>query len=240
MGDYFLADSHFHSAVTQCTSSLSCLFNGSLALSRTFSKIPEPKRIDYVRSMLLVLASPLGYPNELLKYSARSRKRAKTTEFTEGTELVYSSIRYALKGKPLCRNGFLAIVQLSSTTLHRHVSQIAPYMEFEPYVTERGAHMIGKTSVHTTIAVAFLRRYGDLHGLPCPRGSVDSDEDFRRYLPTGYLKKDVYESYKSGWESLRTGTESSFSYITPTCTHLSIKIFLRAWIIHYSRLRIAD
>eukprot|EP00171_Calliarthron_tuberculosum_P022164 IDg22164t1 len=72
-------------------------------------------------------------------------------------------------------------------------------MSFSPYETKRGAHKNGKISVQTSIAIAFLRRYGELHGLP--RGLISSDKQERRCLLSSYLKKDVYADYSAEWNS---------------------------------------
>lgn len=91
----------------------------------------------------------------------------------------------------------LAIMQVSHTTLQRHIAVISTAMSVDTFVSKRGINRIVQTSFQTDLAVAFLRRYSELHGLPCPRGRVASDVEQRRYISSGYLKKDVHDVYKN-------------------------------------------
>lgn len=91
-------------------------------------------------------------------------------------------------------------------------------------------------STQTQIAIAFLRRYGELFG----RGRVLSDSENRRYLPGGYLKKDIYDAYTYSWTSLCAGFKSEFTDIESCENPLSIKTFFRAWRCYYPYLRLSN
>lgn len=140
MDDFSLVDAHFCSYAAKCTCAPACLFDGALEMSRSFNKLSEAQRIDYVRIMLLVLAAPPGYRNELQEHTIRGRKRTRDDEVADSQAEQYSTVKYCMKGNVLCRNELLAIIQLSSSTLHNHVSEVSPAMSVLPYTTKRGMH----------------------------------------------------------------------------------------------------
>eukprot|EP00171_Calliarthron_tuberculosum_P022128 IDg22128t1 len=69
---------------------------------------------------------------------ARKKTARTSDEDEESSPNSSTSVRYAIKGKQLCRHGFMAIVQVAHATLQRHISEISPQLAAVPYVTKRG------------------------------------------------------------------------------------------------------
>jgi len=67
-------------------------------------------------------------------------------------------------------NGFLAIMQVSRATLQLHASEVGRSFTVPNHKTNRSEAATGRASNQTRIAVAFLERYSELYGLPCPSG----------------------------------------------------------------------
>ncbi len=72
--------------------------------------------------------------------------------------------RYATKGSALFQSGFLAINQISPSTLHRHIKSVGRSAEFELCETNHCYGTKGQPSSQTIIFLAFLRRHAELFG----------------------------------------------------------------------------
>ncbi len=99
-----------------------------------------------------------------------SRKRCRD-EYSNAQRAPYLTVKYVIRGNVMCRSGFMAVIQVSLATLHRHSLDVGTCKTFEIYETKRFRGRYQKTSVQTDISVAFLNRYADLYGLPCHEGA---------------------------------------------------------------------
>eukprot|EP00171_Calliarthron_tuberculosum_P005258 IDg5258t1 len=196
--------------------------------------------------MLLVLTAPAGESNELLLHSRHSKKprRERDDGRVDGADCYSSiSIKFAIRGRHLCKEGFLAITQISERTLYRHAADVTTESTVQPYTTSRALGRQGKKSVQTIICLAFLSHHGDQFGLPSPRGTDFSETGVVRFLPSGQTKKDIYKIYETKWSCLvaaslcpsenDTGTKEK-----PTAP-LSYFAFLKVWRTHLPVLRIS-
>lgn len=185
------------------------MFPDSISLSRSIARLTQTDRIRLVRGMLLALAASPGTRNELFE---TTRKRAHSE-----TNIENCTIKYAVKGHTMCLNGFLAVTQISESTLRRHAASVSSSSEFELYDTKKYLGRKGKFSLQTTIAAAFLSRYSELHSLPCPRGRGSTEEESVRFLPSGMLRKEVYGAYKLAWKELSDAVvEDKDNLISPS------------------------
>lgn len=141
--------------------------------------------------MLLVLAAPPGCSNELLEHSTCFRKRSRGDELDNSEAGSYSTVKYALKGKFSFQKWVLAIIQLSDAKLTNRSAEIAPLMSFKPYSSKRGSSWNDRFSFQKNIWLTFSRSYSEPHGLSCPRERDIYDTEERRYVPSGYIKKDI-------------------------------------------------
>ena len=203
----------------------------------------ETQRIHAIRCILFALTARTGKSNELMKFSARIKKRSfsEVTNTTDSNDVEDDATqpvaitKYAIKGYDLCRAGFLAIVHISSATLQRHAAEVASLMRINQYETDRAKGRTGKLSVQTNIVVAFLKRYGMLHGLPCPIGRGKAEGNAVRLLCNGTKKNEVYEQYLFLWdELLPNAMEGTTSAIPPSAPQ-----FLKVWSSHMPMIRIS-
>lgn len=148
-------NSYYNACFAKCScfpdSERTCAFPGSESLSRSFAKMRENGRVGVVRGMLLSLASPKGETNDLFERSGINKKQKDDSK--------NSVTRYAIKGKVLCRHGFMAIKNVSSATLSRHSRNVAESDEFTLYSNRRGESHRGKLSLQTEVAILFLRTF---------------------------------------------------------------------------------
>ncbi len=234
--DYSAPDAHYHQHRDMCVCSTSCLFDGRLDLSRSFASKNEVDRINIVRAILLAVASLPGEKNQLFE----SRKRKERDQSTASlSSTARTSVTFAMKGHALCRNGFLAITQISWGTLQRHASEVSSKMAVYLYATKRFKGKTGKMSIQTTIALAFLKRYSELHGLPCPRGRIFSDEEIRRYLPSGISKSVVFQKYQEQWSSLASCSVDHCDRLENFFAPLNKSGFYKVWNTHYNELKVS-
>lgn len=113
-------------------------------------------------------------------------------------------------------------------------------MSFKPYNSKRGSNGKDQFSFQTKIVLAFLPRYSGLHGLPCSRRRAIYDTEDRRYLPSGYLKKDIDAAYESQWRSISTGASEDFDDDPTAKNDLTIQNVLHVWRLYLLHLRIAS
>ncbi len=165
-----------------------CQIKGARNLARSFAQMPENIRIDSVRCMLLSLTSPPNEQNTLMTYSGQKRKQKRRS-----SESKYCTTRYAMRGKAICKSQFLAITQISPSTLSRDCIDVCSNDEFSRYEMNRDLFHKGKLGVNSLCVKAFLRRYATLNGLMCPKGNCSSSDDALTPLPPDTTKSQVYE-----------------------------------------------
>lgn len=228
------ADEHYERCFAKCTCSTKCDFPGSLELARSFGRLTQDERIDKLRTILLCLTAPPGVTNELFPSSKRSRKRQRD-------EGIASSVttRYCLKGKAMCMNGFLAVVQVSKPTLQRHSKEVGSSHSCAYYETFRKSSREGSTSVQTKVASAFLHRYSELYGMPCPSGRASSNELSLRRLPSTTKPEDVYENYLSQWDTILSSAMESHYCAKRPVKPLKIDSFRAIWREKFPKLKLS-
>ncbi len=210
MADRPEADDHYYEYLSKCAcypdSESNCSFPGSLDLSRSFASLPENERISVIRGILLALAAPPGNANELMARSGKNKKRSRDFSESENNK-GYATVKYAIKGKSLCRMVFCAITQVSVRTVSRHASEVAKSSTVSCYTTNRSQSRSGIESLQTLIAISFLEKYSEDFGLPCSMGFGSHSVETTRWLSSGIQKKDVYETYTNQWTYLKDAIE---------------------------------
>ncbi len=143
-------------------------------------------RTDTVRCMLLSLAAPPGQSNTQFTHSNESRKSERGSSSRS-----YCTTRYAIWGKAICRNKFLAITQICPTTLSRRCSNFSSTSTFRCYVTKRVISKKGSWAPNAIAVIAFLANYSIRYSLIFPKGRTNVPESCVRILPFDTTKAAV-------------------------------------------------
>ena len=95
---------------------------------------------------------------------------------------------YAMRGKRICKDGFISVSQVSATTLDSHRLDVSSNESFSKYQTQRDSSRIGKLRINQMAVRAFLKRYSEQNGLTCPPGHRSTKENPVRVLPSDTIK----------------------------------------------------
>lgn len=146
-------------------------------LAFSFQSMTEDARIDTVRSILLAVSAPEGSKNTIYN-SGDDRKRAR------GSSSSFSSTYYAMRGRKLCRDAFLAITQVSGRTLASHISDVTSTTTFSKYRQDRSKGKLSKLGVNAAAAIKFLETFAEMHGSIDPEGRNSSNARCGYRLPS--------------------------------------------------------
>lgn len=136
-------------------------------------------------------------------------------------------------------NGFLAIVQVSQSTLYRHEKEVGNSFSCETYDTQRSSVKQGSTSRQTKVASEFLPRHSEIHGMPCPSGRGSLEEIPLQRLPSTTVSQDVYEAYCHQWGHILPSAMEPGSRVKPPETPLALKSFKKTWRETFPRLKLS-
>lgn len=115
-----------------------------------------------------------------------------------------TSIRFALRVHPVRRSLFAKVTAELLRALYAHDSSVFSTSTFRSYSSGRGKARKDCSSAQTKVASAFLTRYSELHGMPCPLGRGSEDGEPRRVLPSNSTVHSVHHSYLIEWKPLCT------------------------------------
>ena len=148
-------------------------------------------------------------------------------------------MRYALRGKNICRNVFAKVLNVSDSSISNQSISVCPSVSFSSYSSQREKGRKYKLSAQSVITIGFLNRYAELNGMPCPRARGVSDEHVTRVLPSSTTYHNVYLTYKREWNNLAAeGLDCGFINSLPQHPQSFVQ-FRRVWTSHYSSLKIA-
>ncbi len=171
-----------------------CIFPGVIDLALSSREMSESERVSTVHAMMLALASPSELGNQLLKYSTKpyETRSADSTKTEWVPDPKNITICYALKGRRVCRGIFSTVTHSTTNLISRQARGVCNSYTFNIYQTKRGAHRKGRISQQSSIACAFLERYAELNGFPCPSGQGSNQNQFLRLLPSCTKYKSVH------------------------------------------------
>lgn len=205
-----------------------CIINDALDLAVSFAKMKEDDRIDAVRTILLALTAPSDSDNTILSsFSSSTSNRKLIRGQSQATNCTSA---YAMRGKRVCRNAFIAIAQISPRALAFHSKDVSSNTSFTRYKNNLSSSRSGKPGSNRVAAIAFLRHYAEMNGMLCPSGSGNTEDECVRILPSDTTKTDVFEKFKLEWPDIvKAAFESpdSFGSLPKSC--LGYSDFVKIW-----------
>ena len=147
---------------------------------------------------------------------------------------------YKILGVSICLNLFSSVLGLNRKTVQAQVKHIYSTENLDMYTTKRNNSHLGHFSAQTAVVTAFLQRYGEVNGQPCPTGRGSTESTCVVRLESCNTKKNVYEKYTEEWSNMINHAMNHVQH-TQTCPEApaSYKTFCKIWLQHLPYLRIA-
>lgn len=221
----------FNMQMSECLCSPKCSFPGMLELAKSFALLSETERGNALRAILLAITAPTGDINDLFCGDTSSRKRSRRTY-----EEANCTTRYCIRGNRVCRAAFSAIVQMHPRTVNRIGKAVANSERFQLADGAAKANRKGKLTVQSIVALAFLKRYGELNGMSCPTGRGSTEDNPIYWLPNDTTREGVFETYCTEWLSILQG--NNYEGIVLPTEPLMKNSFVKVWRAHAPTLRI--
>lgn len=135
-----------------CSCPASCVFDGLEELSRSFRRITELERTTTVKEIILALTSLPDHSNKLMQFTSSSTS-------SDSTDVSYcrSHTQYDFRGRPVCRDVFSEVTNVSIGTLKRLVIEGSSIDALVCHSAYRGLNRKGALSTQSIIGSAFLR-----------------------------------------------------------------------------------
>ena len=184
--------------VQDCACDPKCVVANLEKYARSFCLMSERDRSNAVKSMLFALTAGPDKSNDLRDVPDNARRKERLEK--EGRR--FATTYYALQGQRVCRPVFAAAVQVHPRTISRYARDVSLASTLELADGSNRGNRQDCLSPQSVIAIAFLKRFGDLNAMPCPTGRGSTDESAVRYLPSSMTVDDVYKNYEEQWETI--------------------------------------
>ena len=102
---------------------------------------------------------------------------------------------YKILRVSICLNPFSSVLGLNRKTIQAQVKHIYSTENLDMYTTKRNNSHLGHLSAQTAVITAFLQRYGEVNGQPCPTGRGSTESTCVVILENCNTKKSVYDKY---------------------------------------------
>lgn len=145
-------------------------------------------------ALMPIFPTPPGHtPLPTVTTDASPSSGADATAVTPG--IVRNTIVYALRGTPLSKNGFYAVMQLTPKTVTSFTTEVFMSKGFCIPDEKRDQRRIGRFGLQRIIVKAFLFSCGHDHGLANQVGRHTKGDKRGVVPPVGYSKPNVCNAY---------------------------------------------